>query len=188
MALFSNLDDMRSLRIKIDQKDHDLFKEKSGQAPLTVTRVFKYQENNTNFFEKDRKVLKVSDVNILRNVSVHPYSTLAFHSRQSFKVIAFEHTAGFSTNVNEQETNDASQIFTINQDRSWTTLNTSRDVFEHFMSMYNVMPPFWRYVFTFGRKSEENEFEFPKFGQRRTRNPSADGFTQGYSDPCPFDN
>jgi hypothetical protein len=188
MAFFSNLDDMRSLRMKIDQKDYDLFKEKPGQALLTVTRVFKSQQNNTKFFEKDRKVSKVSDVRMLRNVSLHLNSTPAFQSRQYFKVIAFEHTTGFSTNTNEQETNDASQIFTINQDRSWTTLNTSRDVFESFMSAYNVMPPFWKYIFTFGRKSEENEFEFPKFGQRRTRNPNADGFTQGYSDLSPIDN
>jgi hypothetical protein len=35
------------------------------------------------------------------------------------------------------------------------------------MVVYEIMPAFWKYVFTFGRKSEENEFNFPGFGQRQ---------------------
>ena len=41
------------------------------------------------------------------------------------------------------------------------------------------MPKFWNYMFTFGRKVEENEFEFPGFSQRRTRHVNSDDFTQG---------
>ncbi len=77
--------------------------------------------------------------------------------------------------------NEVTQIFTIDQDRSWTTLNTSREVFEGLMSTYKIMPLFWRYMFTFGRKSEENEFEFPGFGQRWTKDPSSNSSTQGSS-------
>ncbi|KAH8774172.1 hypothetical protein BGZ57DRAFT_763271 [Hyaloscypha finlandica] len=143
MTFFSSLDDMRTIRMKVDQKAHDLFKEKPGQAPLTVTRILNPQETNATPFEKDIKVLNLSDIKRLRN-----------------------------------ESKDVSQIFTINQDRSWTTLNTSREVFESFMSTYEIMPPFWRCVFTFGRKSEENEFEFPRFGQRRSRNPKSNSVIQ----------
>jgi len=30
-----------------------------------------------------------------------------------------------------------------------------------FMGIYKVMPTFWKHMFTFGRKSEENEYQFP---------------------------
>jgi len=36
------------------------------------------------------------------------------------------------------------------------------------MDAYDVFAPFWRFVFTFGRKIAENEFEFPGFKRRRT--------------------
>lgn len=68
MASFSSLDDMRSIRTKVDQKSHDLFKEKSGQAPLTVTRVFKSPNNKSKRFEKDKDVWALPDIQKLRNV------------------------------------------------------------------------------------------------------------------------
>jgi len=36
------------------------------------------------------------------------------------------------------------------------------------MDTYNVFPQLWKYVFAFGQKSEENEFDFPGFRQRRS--------------------
>jgi len=54
--------------MKIDEKAHDLFKEKPGQAPLTVTRIFKSDERNTKPFEKNREVLGLSDTKRLQNV------------------------------------------------------------------------------------------------------------------------
>jgi hypothetical protein len=68
MASFSRFDDMRMIRMKIDEKAHDLFKEKPGQAPLTVTRIFKSDERNTKPFEKNREVLGLSDTKRLQNV------------------------------------------------------------------------------------------------------------------------
>jgi hypothetical protein len=59
-------------------------------------------------------------------------------------------------------------MYTIRQDRSWTTLNISRDLFQGFVQAHNIMPPFWKFMFTFGRKSEENEFQFPHFARRRS--------------------
>jgi hypothetical protein len=35
------------------------------------------------------------------------------------------------------------------------------------MNTYSVFLELWNYVFTFGRKYEENEFEFPDFIARR---------------------
>jgi hypothetical protein len=67
MASFSSLDDMSSIRLKIEEKAHDLFKEKSGQALFSVTRILGCQENG-KFFEKDRKVLNLSHIKMLRNV------------------------------------------------------------------------------------------------------------------------
>ncbi|KUJ20793.1 uncharacterized protein LY89DRAFT_640613 [Mollisia scopiformis] len=62
---------------------------------------------------------------------------------------------------------DDMQLYTIRQDRSWTTLNISRDLFQCFTAAHGIMAPFWKHVFTFGRKSEENEFQFPQFCRRR---------------------
>ncbi|KAH8590924.1 hypothetical protein B0O99DRAFT_633823 [Bisporella sp. PMI_857] len=61
------------------------------------------------------------------------------------------------------------EIFTINQERSWTTLNISRCLFEELLCRCNVFPDFWKCVFTFGRKSRENEFQFPGFRARRAK-------------------
>ncbi|EON60848.1 CMGC/CDK protein kinase [Coniosporium apollinis CBS 100218] len=66
------------------------------------------------------------------------------------------------------ESNDSSQIFVIRQDRSWTTLNISQELFEDFISVYGVFSQLWNITFTFGRKCEENEFAFPGFRARRT--------------------
>lgn len=64
---------------------------------------------------------------------------------------------------------DSLQVFTIRQDRSWTTLNINRASFEHLLKTHNIFPAFWKHVFTFGRKSEENEFLFPGLCRRRSR-------------------
>jgi hypothetical protein len=58
---------MRTIRLKIEEKAHDLFQEKSGQALFSVTRILRCQENG-KFFEKDRKLLNLSHIKMLRNV------------------------------------------------------------------------------------------------------------------------
>jgi len=78
-----------------------------------------------------------------------------------------------------EESNDATQIFVIRQQRSWTTLNISRDLFESFLKLYGIFPQFWKFAFAFGRKFEENEFEFPGFRARHTR-LSASNLTDSY--------
>lgn len=66
------------------------------------------------------------------------------------------------------------QIFLVRQDRSWTLLNLSRSLFEELVGLYEVFQPFWRHVFTFGRKSKENNFDFPNF---QHRNATSNGTT-----------
>ncbi|KAL1970711.1 hypothetical protein VTN77DRAFT_4355 [Rasamsonia byssochlamydoides] len=75
----------------------------------------------------------------------------------------------------KKEANDCSQLFIIRQKRSWTNLNISRDLFEDFMSIYDVFPPLWKCIFAFGRKHKENEFEFPGFITRRSHPVETDG-------------
>jgi len=67
-----------------------------------------------------------------------------------------------------EDQSDICQVYFVRQDRSWTTLNISRGMFEQFMAQSGTLPQFWKCVFTFGRKCEENEFEFPAFRARRT--------------------
>jgi hypothetical protein len=47
-------------------------------------------------------------------------------------------------------------------------VNISRDLFDGFVQAHSIMPPFWKFMFTFGRKKEENEFQFPHFARRGT--------------------
>ena len=47
------------------------------------------------------------------------------------------------------------------------------------MNVYEIMPTLWKYVFTFGRKSQENEFNFPGFGQRQTSQRTAGNAAYG---------
>jgi hypothetical protein len=101
MASFSSLDDMRTIRTKIEQKAHDLFREKPGQAPLRVTRAFKSQEKNAKCFEKHREVLNLSDIKKLRNVRTLPNYVPAIQFCQSCEVISSALIAGSSTNTSK---------------------------------------------------------------------------------------
>ena len=77
MAFISSLDDMKSLQRKIDRKANDLFKEKAGQAPLTVTRnINSYEARSerkySSCFEADKAVSSIADIKRLRNVRIVP--------------------------------------------------------------------------------------------------------------------
>ncbi|KAH7323468.1 hypothetical protein BKA65DRAFT_69674 [Rhexocercosporidium sp. MPI-PUGE-AT-0058] len=136
----SRLDDIRSLQTKVEEKAHDLFKGKAGISPLQVTRIFHGRCAN-ELAEKENAPRLVKDEDVWNSVQVK----------------ALRNDSG-----------DATQIFTIHQDRSWTTLNIPLNVFEGFMETYKITPNFWKFMFAFGRKSEENEFEFPGFNRRKT--------------------
>jgi hypothetical protein len=100
MASFSTLDDMRSLRAKIDQKAHDLFKSKPGQAPLTVTRVFNSQESKSKGFEKDREVWTLPDIKRFPNVRT-PELCIPSRAPEYCKVIVDNCTKSLVTNIFE---------------------------------------------------------------------------------------
>ncbi|KAH9211753.1 hypothetical protein DL95DRAFT_369317 [Leptodontidium sp. 2 PMI_412] len=140
MASMYRLDDLRSLQTKVQEKAHDLFKAKAGISPLQVTRIFRNSRAN-ELAEKDNIPHFFKDQDVWNSAQVKAL---------------------------RNDSDDATQIFTIRQDRSWTTLNISLDVFEGFMRTFEITPNFWRCMFAFGRKSEENEFEFPGFNRRKT--------------------
>ena len=48
-------------------------------------------------------------------------------------------------------------------------MDISREVFEDFLKTFNVFAEFWKCALVFGRKSEENEFEFPGFRTKRSQ-------------------
>ncbi|KAH7323474.1 hypothetical protein BKA65DRAFT_555156 [Rhexocercosporidium sp. MPI-PUGE-AT-0058] len=135
------------LQKRIDEKSYDLFKKRVGQAPLRVVRICKRSVQDESGEEHE-------ETTVFTDEDVVDISQLA-KLRQSL--------------------NDPIQIFFIDQQRSWTTLDISREVFENFMNTYEVFPSFWKCVLTFGRKSEENEFEFPGFSARRSRDRRSPG-------------
>lgn len=90
--------------------------------------------------------------------------TRAFEAKGTTCVLGNQDISSVSDIWNLQRKSDvSSQIFIIRQDRSWTSLNVSLELFESFLQIYNVFPQIWKYAFTFGRKYEENEFQFPGF-------------------------
>ncbi|KAF2185420.1 hypothetical protein K469DRAFT_707665 [Zopfia rhizophila CBS 207.26] len=72
----------------------------------------------------------------------------------------------------ERDTYDYSQIFFIQQKRSWTNLDVTFQLFDTLMNTYKIFSDFWKCVLTFGRKFEENEFEFPGFAASYTPSSS----------------
>lgn len=66
------------------------------------------------------------------------------------------------------EANDHVQIFTVGQERSWTTLNISHELFTAFMAAFSVFPSFWKCIRIFGTKYDEHECDFPGFQSQRT--------------------
>lgn len=58
---------------------------------------------------------------------------------------------------------DILQTGFIRQQRSWTTLDISREMFEEYINSNAVFSSIWRVATSFGTKSAENEFEHPAF-------------------------
>jgi hypothetical protein len=66
-----SMDDLVSLRTKIDSKAANLFKEKKGKAPLQVSRVFRSkigEDKDTPCFVRDQNVWDKSQIEALKNV------------------------------------------------------------------------------------------------------------------------
>jgi len=73
MASYLNLDDVGSLKAKIDEKAHDLFKAMPGKSQLQVYRLFKARfgegkgKEATNFV-RNQDVGNVSQIQALEHV------------------------------------------------------------------------------------------------------------------------
>lgn len=66
-------------------------------------------------------------------------------------------------------------MFKIRQERSWSALNISRELFEDFTGVFGVFAPVWKCVSVFGEKLEEHECDFPGFRSQRTSKFLAEG-------------
>ncbi|KAF2084392.1 hypothetical protein K490DRAFT_49258, partial [Saccharata proteae CBS 121410] len=67
---------------------------------------------------------------------------------------------------------DVVQIYTVQQQRSWTTLDISRKLFEQFLELWHVFPEIWNCVSTFGMKHSELQCSFPTLSIRRSPSKS----------------
>ncbi|KAL2063166.1 hypothetical protein VTL71DRAFT_6238 [Oculimacula yallundae] len=133
------LDDSMILHTQLDERAHNLFKSKTGTAPFQVTRVVNNEDSGVAS-ERGNFTRLVRDIDVC--------------DLAQLKVL--------------RNLEDCTQIFTVGQDRSWTTLNISQDIFESFMKIYEITPHFWKHLLTFGRKSGGNEFQFPGFSRCRS--------------------
>ncbi|KAF4314617.1 hypothetical protein GTA08_BOTSDO00080 [Botryosphaeria dothidea] len=75
----------------------------------------------------------------------------------------------------ENKRDDVFQMFKIRQERSWSALNISRELFEDFTGVFGVFAPVWKCVSVFGEKLEEHECDFPGFRSQRTSKFLAEG-------------
>jgi hypothetical protein len=159
MSRFELCDVDDDIKSKIERKSDDLFGSKSGKPQLQVVRVYRSElpeEKDVLCVVGNRDVDNRSQLEVSRQVRIR--INLSMHR---CKAVANKWPE-------IQELNSISEIFFIRQDRSWTTLNISRELFEDFLGIYKVFPLLWSCLFTFGRKSEENEFEFPPLQAYRT--------------------
>jgi len=69
------------------------------------------------------------------------------------------------------ERSSCDRIYTITQERSWTTLNISHQLFEDLLASHNVFSHIWKVMFTFGRKDVENEYTFPAYRAQSSELP-----------------
>ncbi|KAF2796751.1 hypothetical protein K505DRAFT_189315, partial [Melanomma pulvis-pyrius CBS 109.77] len=105
-----------------------------------------------------RPQLQVNCLSALRRHE--PNDTLVYRQDQTIENV--EQIEALSNNID-----NILQVFTIRQQRSWTTLDISQGLFQEFLEKYNVYHEFWNCAFAFGRKCGENEFEFPSFRMRQ---------------------
>jgi hypothetical protein len=71
MSPHFNMDDLDSLQMKINSKAPDLFKDRMGQAPLQVSRVFKGRigkDEETSCFVRNQNVWNNSQIKALKIV------------------------------------------------------------------------------------------------------------------------
>ncbi|KAL3420049.1 hypothetical protein PVAG01_08548 [Phlyctema vagabunda] len=79
-----------------------------------------------------------------------------------------------------QYSQDAFQLFFVRQVRSWTTLKISRHLFQDLIDFCGAFWCFWDCAFTFGRKEEENNMEFPSYRARQIKLGSETEFESAY--------
>ncbi|KAE8147851.1 hypothetical protein BDV25DRAFT_142369 [Aspergillus avenaceus] len=99
----------------------------------------------------DRPQLKIS---LLFKLKFSNAQVLECKSRTITQGLELEH-------FRQEENKACTQIFTISQLRSWTTLDISSEVLQRLLLLYDVFPQFWKILFTFGIKIAENEYTFP---------------------------
>ncbi|PQE05919.1 cmgc cdk kinase protein [Rutstroemia sp. NJR-2017a BVV2] len=104
-----------------------------------------------------------------RNSFLYICQLLSSHLRQGegeSRLVWNKKVCGGSQLQDLRETGDACQLVFVRQDRSWTRLNIELAHFQELVKLYDIFPPFWECVFTFGRKTRENELNFPRFKTR----------------------
>ncbi|KAJ8067309.1 hypothetical protein OCU04_004664 [Sclerotinia nivalis] len=71
-----------------------------------------------------------------------------------------------------RKSNDYCQIFVVQHNRCWEKLNITRELFQGILDEYRIFSQFWKCVFAFGERVEENEFQFPAFRARHHIQPN----------------
>jgi hypothetical protein len=167
-----NFDDVAGIKRTLAEKGHDLFRAKKDAAQLQVNRY--YYDDSVELLSSVKRdagtvveKLEIGCVEDLESLGLTDSKTETETEGESEFESGMVMKPQIRTEVGGGK-RPGSEIFFVRQDRSWTTLNVSRELFERFMTQYDVFLPFWKCVFTFGRKCEENEFEFPAFRARRT--------------------
>lgn len=136
------------------ERTAEIFQAKEGKPQLEVCRFYAAnnpaKDGNSMAFKPEIELRSSSDITALKNVCL-PLEVLSFCEADP-----------------EVEADDHLQIFTVRQQRSWTTLDISHELFTSFTTALKVFPSFWKCVRMFGIKCDEHECEFPGFQSQRT--------------------
>lgn len=132
----------------------EIFQAKEGKPQLEVCRFYAAKnpskDKNSMAFKPEIELRSSSDITALKNVCL-PLELLSLGEADP-----------------AIEADDHLQIFTIHQQRSWTTLDISHELFTSFTTAFKVFSSLWKCVKTFGIKFDEHECEFPGFQSQRT--------------------
>lgn len=118
------------------------------------------EENSSRLFQK------TSDLSDLVVNRVSRFRIKGDNEKTDEGTVTFEKIRNIAQVNALRKSNDCCQMFMVQHKRCWEKLNITRELFQGVLDEYRIFSQFWKCVFTFGERVEENEFQFPAFRAR----------------------
>jgi hypothetical protein len=177
MLSYFDMHDVDTLERRIGEKSPNLFKTRPGRSQLEISRLFRTRvtfQNDDPTYEGNRSIRDVQELDEFSNVwarfAIHIPSLHQIHSLSLVLLFACPVAVVQCT---DWQNNDSMQLFTIQHQHTWATLDISESLFRALIEKYGIFYHIWDCAFVYGRRWVGNEFEFP--GCRVQRTPIVPG-------------